>query len=464
MRFNTPRYTFYLIFSLLVFRGIIYGAMPSCKNEKRLISTGLNCNIFELKTNRSSRITNPQIFKRSKKANITGLKTNRSAHASNRNSAMNISDNVEAHHLLDSISSIIRDSADALIDKMIYLRTGDFPRPKIKKKELYSFIGVGDIMLGTDYPSSDYLPPDNNCDFMMRDVYQVLRNADVAFGNLEGAFSDTATVKKNCNNPEACYAFRTPESYFKCIKKAGFDLLSLANNHAGDLGKYGKKSTMELIEEAGMKHAGLLSDPYSVLNLSGIRVGFCAFSPNKGTCSITDLQKVTGLVNKLDEQCDLVVVSFHGGAEGADYQNVTRKTEIFYNENRGNVYEFAHAVIDAGADIVFGHGPHVMRAIEVYKDRFIAYSLGNFCTYKRIKITGINGIAPIIRVNVNSKGEFKGGQIIPVYQTREHGTRIDPLNRAIKVIRDLTIEDFPNTGIIITKEGYVYNNGLNKSN
>ena len=464
MRINTPRYIFYLIISLLVFPSLIYGAMPSWENQKSRPSIKLNSEMSGLKSNRSTRITPTLSPERSKGAKTTRLKTNRSHHEYNPERSLNAADNAEARHLLDSISSIIRDSADALIDKMIYVRAGDLPRPEIKQKELHSFIGVGDIMLGTDYPSPEYLPPDNQCDFLMRDVYQVLNNADVTFGNLEGAFSDTATVKKNCNNPEACYAFRTPKSYFKCIKKAGFDLLSLANNHAGDLGKYGKKSTVELIEEAGMKHAGLLSNPYSVLNLSGIRIGFCAFSPNKGTCSITDLKKATELVKMLDEQSDMVVVSFHGGAEGADYQNVTRNTEIFYNENRGNVYEFAHAVIDAGADIVFGHGPHVMRAIEVYKERFIAYSLGNFCTYKRIKITGINGIAPIMRVHVNSKGEFKGGQIIPVYQTREHGTRIDPLNRAIKVMRDLTIEDFPNSGIIITKEGYVYNNGLNKSN
>ena len=118
----------------------------------------------------------------------------------------------------------------------------------------------------------------------------------------------------------------------------------------------------------------------------------------------------------LDDSCDIVIVSFHGGAEGADYQNVTRETETFYGENRGNVYEFSHRMIDAGADIVFGHGPHVTRAIEVYKDRFIAYSLGNFCTYRRFNLTGPNGFAPLLRVKTDTFGKFVEADIIPVYQ------------------------------------------------
>ncbi len=103
------------------------------------------------------------------------------------------------------------------------------------------------------------------------------------------------------------------------------------------------------------------------------------------------------IVRHLADTCDIVIVSFHGGAEGANYQHVTKDYEMYYTENRGNVYSFAHRMIDAGADVIFGHGPHITRAVEVYNERFIAYSLGNFCTYGRFNLSGPNGIAPVIK-------------------------------------------------------------------
>ena len=81
------------------------------------------------------------------------------------------------------------------------------------------------------------------------------------------------------------------------------------------------------------------------------------------------IEKAKDIVKELSKTCEIVIVSFHGGGEGANYQNVTRKTEYCYGENRGNVYEFSHAMIDAGADIIIGHGPHVPRAIEYIKKR-----------------------------------------------------------------------------------------------
>jgi hypothetical protein len=82
-------------------------------------------------------------------------------------------------------------------------------------------------------------------------------------------------------------------------------------------------------------------------------------------------------------------------------------------------------MIDNGADVVFGHGPHVTRAIEVYKDRFISYSLGNFCTYGRFNLAGPNGIAPIVKLNVDITGKFVSGRIIPVYQPWPGGVKPD---------------------------------------
>lgn len=318
-----------------------------------------------------------------------------------------------------------------------------------------TIVGVGDIMLGTDFPSDAYLAPNDDCTPLMADVEKYLQQADVTFGNLEGAFADNAAVTKRCSDPSVCYAFRTPTKYFKCLIDAGFDMFSLANNHSGDLGLAGRQSTVKLIEQAGLHHAGLATHPTAIMEKNGLKFGLVAFSPNNGTVQINDYAKAKQLVAELEKKCDVVIVSFHGGAEGKKHQHVTKRTEKFYGENRGNVHEFARVVIDAGADIVFGHGPHVTRAIDLYKNRFIAYSLGNFCTISRMNLTGQNGIAPIIKVTTSATGEFLNAQIIPVKQIKMKGTFYDNDNTVIKTIQSLTNTDFPNSPLHIAADGMV---------
>src|SRR5690606_7715590 len=153
--------------------------------------------------------------------------------------------------------------------------------------------------------------------------------------------------------------------------------------------------------------------------------GLAAFAPNSNCVQLNDIEGAKAIVRELDSLTDVVIVSFHGGAEGAKYQHVPRAREIFYGEDRGDVYLLAHTRIDEGAETIFGHGPHVTRGIEVYKKRFIAYSLGNFCTYKGINVAGVNGLAPIVKVFVKRTGEFLKGEITPTYQTHATGVQID---------------------------------------
>lgn len=318
-----------------------------------------------------------------------------------------------------------------------------------------SILGVGDVMLGTSFPSVKHLPPNNNCSKLLEDVAPVIMDADIAMCNLEGCFLDSGPVVKKCKDTTICYAFRTPEKYFQCVVNAGFNLFCLANNHSNDFGSKGINSTLKLIDENELNAAGLLIRPKVVFEQSGLKIGFCAFSPNKGTTRINDYIKVKSIINELEKEVDIVIVSFHGGAEGKDHQHIKRKKEIFYGENRSNVYEFARIAIDAGADVVFGHGPHVSRAIDLYKDRFIAYSLGNFCTYDRINITGVNGYAPMIKVSVNSEGEFQQAEIMSAIQYKYQGTFIDSQNRAAKIIKQLTNEDIPESELKISDAGLV---------
>lgn len=343
--------------------------------------------------------------------------------------------------------------AEVLVQAVSVVDTQKAAMMPAPAEEVYTVIGVGDMMLGTNYPSTSYLPPNGGKD-LLAEVQDYLKNADVTFGNLEGTLFDTGGTPKTCRDPSVCYVFRTPAKYVEHYVNAGFDVLSIANNHSGDFGPEGRRKTKEVLQEAGIAYAGLTgTDEYAVFERNGLKYGFCAFAPNSGTCNLRDISGAQRIVKKLAEISDVVIVSFHGGAEGANHQHVTRKTETYVGENRGNVYEFAHAVIDAGADIVFGHGPHVTRAVELYKDRFIAYSLGNFCTYGRFSLAGPAGIAPIVKLEIDREGTFLGGEIVPIYQQKTHGPKIDPQERVIKTMTELTKADFPETPLNISPDG-----------
>ena len=333
-----------------------------------------------------------------------------------------------------------------------------FPCFLYSQTKSLSVIAVGDMMYGTDFPSSEYLIPDNNPTTLVQDVIPVFDKADLRFGNLEGCFLDGGTVYKNCKDTTKCYAFRTPVSYSDVLNNAGFDVVNLANNHIRDFGPPGLISTKSILEKLQIAYVGLEDRPSDTLWINGLKIGICGFSPNTGTTQIGDLEGAKKIVNSLKSKCDIVIVSFHGGAEGSKHQNVTRQTEQFYGENRGNVYKFAHLMIDNGADIIFGHGPHVPRAIEVYKNRFISYSLGNFCTYSRFNLDYPNNLTPVIEVHVSAKGQFIKGKIHPFVQIKGLGVLEDSQNKVIAKITDLTRNDFPelNNSLVIDSSGDIF--------
>jgi poly-gamma-glutamate capsule biosynthesis protein CapA/YwtB (metallophosphatase superfamily) len=324
---------------------------------------------------------------------------------------------------------------------------------QISRPDTVSIIGVGDIMMGTNYPE-DKLPPQDGA-FLMRSVESVLRDADVTFGNLEGTLLDSGGTPKTCKDPKVCYAFRTPVRYVKNLTSAGFDIMSLANNHAGDMGEAGRASSMSTLEEARILHAGQMTHKTTIFVKDSVRYGLAAFAPNSNCVSINDIEGAKKIISQLDSLVDVVIVSFHGGAEGAQFQQVPRKHELFHGEDRGDVYGFAHTLIDVGADIIFGHGPHVTRGVEVYKNRFISYSLGNFCTYRGISVNGINGLAPIIKVYTDVAGKFYYAQITPTMQTYGAGVEIDSAKRVIKIIQDLSKKDFPESPVQIDDNGLI---------
>lgn len=307
-------------------------------------------------------------------------------------------------------------------------------------------------MLGTNFPD-DRLAPDDGIN-LLQAMTPILNKADITFANLEGVLLEGGESAKKCKNSSSCYVFRSPPHYAKYLKTAGFDVLSLANNHARDFGEEGRTASMQALDKVKLRHTGRFGD-IAQWKVNGSTVSWIAYAPFGGSYDLLDIPMAVKQIKELSKISDLVFVSIHAGAEGKDVKHVPFKTEMFYGEDRGDVVKFSRAVIDAGADLVIGHGPHVPRAMELYKKRLIAYSLGNFLTYQGIRITGDNGLAPVLNLTISPKGEFKNGQIISARQYRPMGTKLDKSHKAAKIIKQLTQEDFPNTPLLFSENGLI---------
>lgn len=323
-------------------------------------------------------------------------------------------------------------------------------------KDTITITAVGDMMLGTNYPNDSYLPPNEGKGQLVYIDSLLSGTNDIQFGNLEGVILNEGGEHKTCKNPKACYIFRSPEYMADRIKEAGFNLVSVANNHAGDFGVTGRKNTSKVLDSLEIKYAGNSIQPFTIFKVDGMKYGFAAFAPNVGTPSINRIDSAISIVHHLDSLVDIIIISFHGGAEGAKYTHVPKKHEYFYGEDRGDVYKFAHTMIDAGADVLIGHGPHVPRAIEVYNNRIIAYSLGNFCTYGRFNLRGNNGLAAILKVKISSSGAFIGGKIEAAKQVGAGTPTPDTSKAVIQLIKKLSEEDFPESEAGVDESGNIF--------
>lgn len=308
---------------------------------------------------------------------------------------------------------------------------------------------VGDLMLGSTYPTP-ILPPNDGA-HLLDAATPLLKRGEIVFGNLEGPLSDKGSTDKGGPNS---YAFRVPTRYAAHLKAAGFNVLSVANNHINDFGKYGRNSTLYTLNRVGIRHSGGEGDIAQWTTSGGRKVALIGFAPNEGCHKLSDVEGAKNRVRELAADGSLVIVSFHGGGEGSDRQHVKKGTEVFLGEDRGDLRRFARGVVEAGADLVLGHGPHVLRGMEVYCNRLIAYSLGNFATYARFGLNGPTGLSVVLEVHLNSEnGAFTGGQLHAMKQIGEGVPTIDPKRTAIQTIQKLSLADFPKSAPKIGDDG-----------
>ncbi|WP_026098974.1 CapA family protein [Kamptonema formosum] len=309
---------------------------------------------------------------------------------------------------------------------------------------------VGDIIPGSNYPYSK-LPKNERV--LFQSVKAHLQGADLLFGNFESTLTNYPYSAKNTSTGRS-FAFRTPPKYAQLLKSVGFDVFNVANNHSGDFFERGFEDTFNNIEKAGMKAVGKKGQ-ILYMTVKGVPVAFIGFSNYDFHNSILDLPAAKKLVAEARKNAKIVVISVHAGAEGTGAMRVRNQQESFYGENRGNMVLFSRTVIDAGADLILGHGPHVPRAVELYKGKLIAYSLGNFLGYRSLSTVAELGYSLILQVELNAEGDFVSGKIVPVHLDGEGIPYIDQSFRSVKLIRNLTQSDFPKTALRIERNGKI---------
>jgi poly-gamma-glutamate capsule biosynthesis protein CapA/YwtB (metallophosphatase superfamily) len=308
---------------------------------------------------------------------------------------------------------------------------------------------VGDTVLGSAYG----LPPDGGRESLAA-VTPSLRLADLTWGNLEETLSSGGTSKCAGSSSSNCFAFQAPPSYARLLARAGFDVMNLANNHAYDFGASGLRQTHAALGRAHVRWTGGPAQ-ITVARANGIRVAFLGFAPYPWAARLDRIAAAQRLVRKAAGRSDLVVVAIHAGAEGAGATHVPRGTEYFLGENRGNSRRFTHAVIDAGADLVVGSGPHVIRGVEWYHRRLIAYSAGNFAGYHNFGLGGTLSLSAIVRVTLQANGSFVKGRWISLRLGGPGLPRLDPSKGSLHLVVSLSHQDFGGHAARFTADGQI---------
>lgn len=300
--------------------------------------------------------------------------------------------------------------------------------------EIVSLKAVGDIVLGSNWPISNY-PPEFKRDVEKR-LKRVLGDADVIFGNLEGALT-AHDVSTKITGSSAVFAFRMPSSFAQLLKNAGFNVIHIANNHTFDFGEVGFDDTIRNLSNAGILAVGQ-KNTVVLQKIKDVTIGWVGLSYSWRFDDMKDTDLLAELIKRARQQADLVIVSVQAGAEGSEALRVVDEEEMFFGENRGNVFTFARRSIDLGADLVLGHGPHVLRGMECYKDKLIAFSLGNFAGYGAFSTKRAAAISMVLEVQFSKKRQTLSFDVIPIKFDLQHLPVPDEGQLAYYLINDLS--------------------------
>ena len=300
---------------------------------------------------------------------------------------------------------------------------------------------VGDIAMA---PSAD-----GGAGFFSR--VRTALTGDVVLGNLEGTLA-TGGSSKCSRSSTNCFAFRAPPAYAGVLRRAGFTIMNLANNHALDFGPAAEAQTVAALDRVGLRHTGRRGE-IAYIRVRRMRVAVLGFAPYSWAQSLLDITAAQRLVRRASARANVVLVTMHAGAEGAAHEHIEPGTETFLGEKRGNAIAFSHAVVRAGADLVVGSGPHVLRGVEWYRGRLIAYSLGNFLGNGTLSRSGPGGVSGVLRVRLRPTGAWAGGRLVSVRLVAPGVPARDSAGAGIREVRRLSREDFGRNAVRIAPDG-----------
>ncbi len=289
---------------------------------------------------------------------------------------------------------------------------------------------------------------------LLAPLMPIVADADIVLLNVEGAIGEGVFPRKCRPGSTNCYAFRQPPAAapaYRGVHPGGCVIGNLANNHAMDAGELGFAETHDRLAAAGVFVTGVDSIATLIPLWKGM-VAVLGFSTATAGPDPRNLDTVRRYVRQADQRARWVVVTMHMGAEGGGAQRTRDSTEIFLGENRGNVVAFARAAIDAGADLVVGHGPHVLRAMEWYQGAFVAYSLGNLLTYGPFNLNEPRNRGAILCAMLGSAG-VTSISLRSTVQQRPGTVAPDPSARAVFLVDSLSQLDFPMSRALFSRDG-----------
>ncbi len=269
-------------------------------------------------------------------------------------------------------------------------------------------------------------------------------HSDLTMGNLETALG-TLPTSKCLPKEKDCYEFEAPGYTAMDLKRDGFAAVNVANNHTLDAGLAGEASTDAALRSAHLKWTGRPGQ-ITYVTRNGIKIALLGFAPWPYDADALDIPAAEALVRQAKRHAQIVVVMEHLGGEGDDYRHVKPGEEYYLGQDRGNSIAFTHGVIDAGADLVMGSGPHVLRGFQWYHGHLIAYSLGNFCGYNTVGLDQYTSISAILHVTLDAQGKFVRGSITPLQLVSPGVPQVDPNRTAVSYINSLSRDDFAGNG------------------
>ncbi len=305
--------------------------------------------------------------------------------------------------------------------------------PSKNSSEPVRMVFGGDIVLGNSFVVES-IPKDWE-ERYFAGVRTVLKRADVAIGNFEGTLTEHKTTSKNPTSGRQ-YAFRSPPHYAELLYQEGFKILNVANNHAYDFGETGFKDTLSNMKNAGIAVAGL-RDEAATLTVRGLNIAVLGFASSSRFNTLHEIREGAELVRLAKAKGAYVIVTFHGGAEGSPAIWHDNKDEEFLGENRGNTVAFSRAMIDAGADLIVGHGPHVLRAAECYKGKPIVYSLGNFVGVGGLSAKNFAAVSALLEVAVAQDGTVQNINLVPLRFNEQKLPQVDPQEFGVRLVNHL---------------------------